>query len=246
MRCAAVLSSGGERVFIMFKSRLLLFDIDGTLIRTDKAGMRAFNRGFFETLGWPDALSRISPAGMTDLGIARQVAMRFQGRPLTDAQTQAVFRRYLECLPDELRNSAGYRVLPGIAEFLEQQSRRPGVLLGLGTGNLESGARIKLDHGGLNPYFAFGGFGSDAEERTEVLRVAVQRAEKLSGQAWPLERVLVIGDTPLDVAAGKALGARTVGVATGPFRKEELLAAGADDALETFADLEGLGALRLD
>lgn len=225
---------------------LLLFDIDGTLIRTDGAGVRAFNRGFLEVMGWPSALSRISPAGMTDLGIARLVALRFQGQDLTAEQTQAVFNCYLNCLAEELHKAANYQVLPGILKFLEVQSSRPEILLGLGTGNLESGARIKLEFGGLNHFFAFGGFGSDAADRTEVLRIAVQRAECLAGHGWSPERILVIGDTPLDVAAGKALGARTLGVATGPYRKAELLAAGADWALETFAEEAAVQKIRLE
>jgi phosphoglycolate phosphatase-like HAD superfamily hydrolase len=230
----------------MHKSWLLLFDIDGTLIRTDGAGVRAFNFGFLDVMGWPDALSQISPAGMTDLGIAQKVARRFQGQDLTADQTRAVFERYLHRLSEELRLAAGFRVLPGILNFLQRINNRPDFLLGLGTGNLEQGARLKLERGSLNPYFAFGGFGSDSADRVEVLRCGHRRAEERTGRSWPLQQVLIIGDTPLDVAAGRSLGAKTLAVATGPFSQESLRCAGADFVVETFADEQTLQKIGLD
>jgi len=215
---------------------VLLFDVDGTLIRTGGAGVRAMNRGFQEVMGWPDALGGLSLAGMTDLGIAHAVSRRLCGRELTSAELSAIFDCYLVCLYEELAAATEFRVMPGMREFLDTHRRHPGVLLGLGTGNLEAGARLKLEHAGLFQYFRCGGYGSDALARADVLQAGVRRAEALLGAAVPPERIVVIGDTPLDVNAGRAIGAHTVAVATGPFTVAELGAGGAHCVVETFAD----------
>jgi phosphoglycolate phosphatase-like HAD superfamily hydrolase len=109
------------------------------------------------------------------------------------------------------------------------------VILGLATGNIELGARIKLERGGLNPYFSFGGFGSDAEDRTELVRKASEKAADKYGASIATSNIFVIGDTPLDIEAGKRCGFKTVGVATGSYSVDELLAAGASFAVK---DLE--------
>jgi phosphoglycolate phosphatase len=214
---------------------VLLFDLDGTLVRTGGAGVRAFERGFGEALGWTRALEGLSMAGRTDPGIAQAAAVRRIGRELTGTELEAVFARYLACLPEELAAAPDYRVLPGIREFLEAHRDDPQTRLGLGTGNLETGARIKLERGGLDGYFTFGGYGSDARERPEVLRAAVRRAAERLGVRVTPERVVVIGDTPLDAAAGRAIGARTLCVATGPFDPAALAAGGADVVVQDFS-----------
>ncbi len=221
---------------------LVLFDVDGTLIRTNGAGVRAMNRGFYDVMGWENALGTFSPAGMTDMAIAHRVARWFRGSELTPEEMKLVFDRYLELLPLELAHSEGFRVLPGIQAFLEKYSAAPDMLLGLGTGNLEKGAAIKLTYGKLHSFFRFGGYGSDALERSELLRVGVQRGEALLGTTLPPERVVVVGDTPLDVKAGQALGARTVAVATGPYRVHEFTEFVPDVVLANFNETEKLNA----
>ncbi len=224
---------------------VLLFDLDGTLVRTGGAGVRAFERGFVEALGWAGALDGLSMAGRTDPSIAQEAARRRIGRDLSEPELAAVFAHYLACLPGELAAAPAYRVLPGVREFLEAHRDDPGTRLGLGTGNLEPGAHLKLARGGLDGYFAFGGYGSDARERTELLRVGIRRAEAGLGERVPPERVVVIGDTPLDIAAGRAVGARTLSVATGPYAPAVLAEAGADAVFEDLGDLAAVVA-RLD
>lgn len=223
---------------------VLLFDLDGTLVRTGGAGVRAFERGFAEALGWSGALDGLSMAGRTDPGIAQAAALRRIGRELSEPELASVFARYLACLPDELAAAPAFRVLPGVREFLEAHRDDPGTRLGLGTGNLEAGARLKLARGGLDGYFTFGGYGSDARERTEVLRAGIRRAEAGLGARVPPERVVVIGDTPLDAAAGRAIRARTLCVATGPYGSAVLAGdANADAVFDDLADLAAVEAV---
>lgn len=222
----------------MTKPWVLLFDVDGTLIRTGGAGIRAMRRGFMEVLGWPDALTNVSLAGMTDMGIAHQEGRRHLGRMLTPEELEAAFARYLVCLREELDAAADFRVLPGVREFLAARHLDPRFLLALGTGNLEAGARIKLEHADLMKFFVCGGYGSDALLRPDVLRAGVRRAEALLGAPVAPERVIVIGDTPLDVAAGQAVGARTLAVATGPFAVEVLRESGASAVAPDLASPE--------
>lgn len=213
---------------------LLLFDVDGTLIRSGGAGIRAFNGAFEAVMGWKNALGGISPAGMTDSGIAERVARSRLGRAFTAAEQAALFSRYLTDLPKSLDASEKFRVLPGIPEFLKRHHGRPRIWMGLGTGNLETGARIKLEHAGLAHFFDFGGYGSDAVERAEVLRLAAARGAALARRPLSACQVVVIGDTPNDVASGKTIGARTLAVATGPFSVKELSACAPDAAVGTF------------
>jgi phosphoglycolate phosphatase len=215
--------------------KLLLFDLDGTLLTTGRAGVRALNRAFEKARGLKDAMDGMSLAGKTDPLIVREVVEKKLGRPAGDAEIRDVCDLYLEYLPEEVRASAGYRVMEGARELLDSMKRRDDVLLALGTGNLEKGARIKLERGGLNPYFSFGGFGSDAEDRSEVLRTAVRRGEERAGTRLPPRDVFVIGDTLLDVAAGKAIGAVTVAVTFGHGAAAGLRAAAPDLLLDSFA-----------
>lgn len=213
-----------------------LFDLDGTLVRTGGAGVRAMSRGFESVMGWSRALESVSLAGMTDPAIAHLISRERRGCDMAPQEMALVFEAYLAFLKEELAAAASYRVLPGIREFLDAESRRPDVLIGLGTGNLEQGARIKLEHGGLSHYFRFGGYGSDACARHEVLIAGVRRAEAAVGESIPPEKFLVIGDTPKDILAGQAIGARTLAVATGPYTPAELDAHQPDAVVAQFDD----------
>jgi phosphoglycolate phosphatase len=222
--------------------KLLLFDLDGTLVSTGGAGLRALDRAFEKLHRLPKAMKGVTPAGKTDPLIVREVFEKKLERRATDAEVAEACEAYLSFLAEEMRTAAaqGYRVIEGVRDLLEDLRGRPDLLLALGTGNLERGARIKLEPSGLNMYFPFGGFGSDAEVRADVLRAGHRRAEARAGRAIPPTDVYVIGDTILDVQAGKAIGAVTVAVACGHGKCDELKAAQPDIYLEDFRDAREL------
>ena len=216
--------------------KLLLFDIDQTLVNTGGAGIHALDRACKKLLAIDNAMDGIRPQGKTDPAIAREIlSVRLGATSDVEAQIQSILEAYLSFLEEEVQTSAKYRVLPGIVSLLDEIAARPDMILGLATGNIELGARIKLERGKLNRYFALGGFGSDAEDRTELVRKAAEKAAHNNGSSFLASDVFVIGDTPLDVDAGKRAGFKTVGVATGSYSVDQLLAAGADIAV---ADLE--------
>jgi phosphoglycolate phosphatase len=216
--------------------KLLLFDIDQTLINTGGAGLRALDRACRQLYGLENAMQGISPHGKTDPAIAREILrVKLETPAPHTEQIASVLESYVTFLKEELHTSPTYRVLPGILSLLDELVDRPNVMLGLATGNLETGARIKLDRGGLNPYFSFGGFGSDSEDRAELVRKAAEKAASRNGGSIPPSDIFVIGDTVLDIEAGKRAGFKTVGVATGTYSPEELRAAGATLAV---TDLE--------
>lgn len=214
---------------------LVLFDIDGTLISAGGAGRRAIVRLFVERWGRPDAFVSVPFAGMTDLSIFR-AGLRAIGRPDDAATVRTLIDPYLAILREEVRGADGYRLHHGIGEILDSLEQRRGVLLGLGTGNVEAGARIKLEHVRVYHRFRFGGFGSDHEQRAELLRVGVERGARLLGRRPEECRVLVIGDTPRDIEAARAIGAACVAVATGPFDREALSAHDPEEVVERVLD----------
>jgi phosphoglycolate phosphatase len=213
--------------------KLLLFDVDQTLISTGGAGIRALNRAFRDIFSMENAMDGILPHGKTDPGIIREI-FAARGGDGNGVSMEPILERYLVHLREEVETSAAYRVLPGIVRVLDQLSPRSDVLLGLATGNIELGARIKLQRGDLNRYFSFGGFGSDAEDRTDLVRRAADVAAGRCGGAVAACDVFVIGDTPRDVEAGRAAGFCTIGVATGRFTTDELRDSGATAVLRDF------------
>jgi phosphoglycolate phosphatase-like HAD superfamily hydrolase len=217
-------------------TRLVLFDIDGTLLWSDGAGRRAIHRALAETFG------ETGPAdhrfdGKTDPQIVREM-MRIAGRDDADIDHRmpSLFARYVACLEEELCDPAHHASpLPGVVELLDVLSRRPDVALGLLTGNLIEGARAKLRAVGIDPeLFLIGAFGSDHEDRPELPAIAQRRARERLGIDVPGRHVIVIGDTPADVQCGRSIGARAIGVATGRYAQDELRAHG---AVTVFADL---------
>ncbi len=202
--------------------KALLFDIDATLLKTGWAGFRALNRVFGRLYGVSDATQGIRPAGKTDPLIIREMFEKSLPDLDPDPEIPRVIDLYLEYLAEEVEVSPGFEVMPGVPQLLEALSGIPSLVLGLATGNLEQGAYIKLRRAGLGSYFSFGGFGSDSENRTEVVLAAIRRAkEHLKGEV-SADSVYVIGDTPLDILHGREAGARTVAVATGGSDMEEL------------------------
>ena len=179
----------------------------------------------------------ILPHGKTDPGIIREI---LQNRPIPSlsdgfpTSVAAVLDSYLQFLDQEIDATSSYRILPGIEDLLEALNERPGLGIGLATGNVEVGARIKLERGKLNRYFPFGGFGSDSENRTELVRRGAAKAAAHLGRMPDPSDVFVIGDTPLDIFAGREAGFMTVGVATGKYSKSELEEAGASIAISDF------------
>ena len=215
--------------------KLFLFDIDQTLINSGGAGLRALDRACLQLFGIPNAMQGIHPHGKTDPAIAREILrVRFSNSAAEIGLIESILEVYLAFLKEEVRLSTNYRVLPGIIPILQEALSRKNVMLALATGNIELGARIKLDRGALNPYFAFGGFGSDSEDRTELVRKAAAKAQKFSTQPISPSDIYVIGDTPLDIDAGNRAGFNTVGVGTGSYSIEELIDSGATFAIPDF------------
>jgi len=220
--------------------RLILFDLDGTLVNTGGAGLRAFDRAMADEFDPGMNLDILSPAGMTDPAIFREIFVSNRDRMPTAEEEERLFGRYLECLEDEVRDSKDFRVLPGVEALLHDLAGQDGLFLGLGTGNLEAGARIKLERPGLNGFFPFGGFGSDSSDRTELLRIAVDRGTRFAKGDTAPEAVFVVGDTPRDVSAGKAIGARTLAVASGPYARDDLAACRPDLLGDNLLDCQRL------
>ncbi len=216
--------------------KVLLFDLDWTLIYTGGAGVRALDHAFEKLFGVPHAMKKVSPDGKTDPAICREMIRVHLSREPRNDEIKNLCRGYLDHLAEEVRQGAGYRVLPGIPELLKALSEEPRALMGLGTGNLEEGAKIKLARADLMRYFPFGGYGSDSEDRPTVLRTAVRRGEELAQRTFAAHEIVVIGDNIRDVQAGKAIGARTVAVASGPMTYEELSASGPDHVFHDFSD----------
>lgn len=227
----------------MIRPTVLLFDLDGTLVRTGGAGRRAMRRALARELDAPDALAGVSFGGRTDRWILRTAFERV-GRVFDEAGFAQVTSTYLAYLDEELRDPKGYRVLPAVPEVVEACANFPATALGLGTGNIEAAAYAKLGPSGLAPAFAFGGFGSDAEDRGELVATGFARGAAALGVAPEEARRVIIGDTTRDVDAAKAVGALCLAVGTGGEDPEALAARGADLALPTLAGPEALAFLR--
>ena len=210
----------------------ILFDVDGCLISTGGAGARSWRHAFDRLHGIPADIWQFSEAGMTDPEVGRLTFVRVIGREPTDRELAQVLAAYLDRLTVEVAQSPGYRVMPGVQALLPRLVDA-GALLGIVSGALEAGAHIKLARASLNRFFSFGGYGSDSRDRGELTRLAIERAGGICGHPLDPAAVLVVGDTPLDVAAAHAVGAVAVGVATGKYTVEELRAAGADHVLPT-------------
>jgi phosphoglycolate phosphatase len=194
----------------------VLFDIDGTLLLTGGAGAVAWQRAFRELHGVDANIEEHTHSGMTDPEIVEIVFREVIGRDGTEAEQAEAVAAYLRHLADAVTESDGYRVMPGIEEILPRLGEQ-GTLRGIVTGNIEAAAKIKLARGDLDHYFAFGGYGSDARDRTELTRKALQRGGEVAGRPLDPAATIAVGDTPRDVAAGHGAGIRVVGVATGSY-----------------------------
>jgi phosphoglycolate phosphatase len=229
--------------------KLILFDIDGTLIRTGGAGVRAMTRAFEETCGITDALKTVEVAGRTDRLIMTD-ALALLGRPLDDALLQRFRDRYCGFLRDELQqlsqrddtdvvaaDASGVKgALPGVRPLLDELATRDDIDLALLTGNFRSSAEIKLAHYDLWRYFPWGAFADDALDRPDLLPVALTRYQSHTTRTIDPADVILVGDTPHDVTCARCGGAKVVAVATGNFNRDALSQCEPDVVFEDLSD----------
>lgn len=226
------------------KPTLLLFDIDGTLVLTGGAGKRAMRRTLSDVFGVKDGLSGVNFAGRTDSELVSSAFMR-AGLPDT-AEARARFREaYLPLLAEEIEHPGeGVKaVMPGAQTLLDTLRDREGAYLALLTGNYREAARLKLAHFALWDFFRWGAFGEESMDRNELARIAMRRAPTMGVPPAAMSHVIVIGDTPNDIACAGAIGARAVAVATGGYTVQELRRAGAEIVLQDLAKGEAVLAL---
>lgn len=210
---------------------LFLFDIDGTLVDTGGAGMASLKEATCEIFGHrgPD----LDLAGSTDLGIVANIHHHFAVEP-TRERFDAYIDVYLARLNWNLTHGRfNGHVYPGVHELLAELTARPGVAVGLLTGNAAGGAAAKMRHFGLADYFPFGAYGCDHADRNRLGLYALERAASHAGRTFLPANTWIIGDTPKDIACAHAIGARCLAVATGSFSASELMANGADQVVET-------------
>jgi phosphoglycolate phosphatase len=215
--------------------RILLFDIDGTLVSTGGAGAVAWKQAFEELHGIPADIGQFTDAGMTDPDVGSQTFEAVMHRKPTSRELAQLIQRRLEHLPEAIAQSEGYRVLPGVPERLRQLSR-DGHLLGLITGNGDGAAFVKLSRGDLMRWFSFGAYATAGVDRAGIVKRAVERGEATLGCDVPNSDIFVVGDTPRDVEAAHAVGCTAIAVATGHHDASALREAGADHVLETLEE----------
>ncbi len=222
--------------------KLILFDIDGTLLSTGGAAREAFHAALLEVYGTAGPIDAHSFAGKTDPQIAREL---LSAAGLRDAEIDAGLDRlwagYLARLERGLANGSPPRVMPGVVPLLERLGdMEDRVTVALLTGNIVQGARIKLGAAGLWQHFRFGAYGSDDERRDRLPAIAVARAREHAGRSFEGGDVIVLGDTPSDVSCGRGLGCRAAAVATGPYDNGALRDAGADVVWDTLEDTDAV------
>jgi phosphoglycolate phosphatase-like HAD superfamily hydrolase len=219
-------------------TRLILFDIDGTILSSGGAGEKALRLIVKDKFGVDDELKDIEIAGRTDSLIARQVLAKYS-IPITPENMTEFLDRYLAKLKEMLPVISG-RVLPGVVQLLDELKLRPHMLLGLLTGNLVRGAELKLSHYGVWHYFEFGAYADDHHDRNELGRFAQVRAREKHGVEIPPERIYILGDTPHDVACARAIDAKAVAVATGGYTRAQLAACEPDFLFDDFSDVSAV------
>jgi phosphoglycolate phosphatase-like HAD superfamily hydrolase len=218
-------------------SALVLFDVDGTLLLSGGAGVRAMTLAFERVFGVADAFEGIPIAGYTDTFLVSRALTR-AALPDTVAAHASFRTAYLELLPDEIVKPGTGRkgLMPGVRELLDELSADPAMHFALLTGNYEAAAFIKLAHFGVGAYFSWGAFGEDSPHRAELAQLALRRAAARTVPASACDNAVVIGDTPHDVACARAIGARVLAVATGGYSVEQLAASGADAIVDDLTD----------
>ncbi len=218
--------------------KLILFDIDGTLLTSGGAGERALRQAVRERFGVDDDLKTVEIAGRTDSGIARQVLRKY-GQAETPEAVTAFLDTYLRYLAENLPQITG-RLLPGILPLLETLRGRPGVVLALLTGNVERGAELKLTHYGVWHFFEFGAYADDHHDRNELGHFARRRATERHGIDFSPDQIFILGDTPHDISCARAIGARAIAIATGGFTRERLAEHAPDFLFDDLSDVRAV------
>jgi phosphoglycolate phosphatase len=228
------------------KPALILFDIDGTLLLSGRAGLRAMTRAFADTFGITDAFAGESFGGRTDSYLVSK-ALQAAGLPDTPEQHDRFRDIYIPLLAEEIEHpGTGHKgLMPGARELLEALDEHHHLHLALLTGNYREAAEIKLQHFELWDYFEWGAFSDDAADRNALVPIARRRAETYDIPAAAIERVTVIGDTPHDIECARVAGARAIAVATGGFTVEQLREFGADEVLPDLSDTQKVVSLLL-
>ena len=221
--------------------RLILFDIDGTLLSAGAIARESVLRALETAYGWRPAekhhdRKRFDFSGKTDPQIVRELVREEIGDDRCERDLSRALALYLEELERGLKPE-NVVPKPGVAELLATLATRPDVTLALLTGNLERGARLKLEPPGFNRYFPFGAFGSDSADRYALPAIALERAAERTGRRFGGKSIVVVGDSVHDVACGRSLGVRSVAVATGPTRADQLAAERPDALLSDFSDV---------
>lgn len=211
--------------------KLVLFDIDGTLVRTGGAGIEAFRKVFIAEFNATDGFEKLKFAGRTDTGLVREF-FEYHKIPLTPDNTERFFEHYVFLL-DHILSHGAPRPCNGVLAFITALKALPNPpMLGLLTGNIRLGAEIKLRHCGLWHIFETGAFADDSEDRDQIAAAARDRGSRLLGRKLNGQEILVIGDTPHDIRCGRFIGARVLAVATGGATLEELKSRAPDWAVE--------------
>jgi phosphoglycolate phosphatase-like HAD superfamily hydrolase len=225
--------------------RLVLFDVDGTLIRTGGAGSRAFVLAVEDVLGAKVDHSGFSFGGRTDIAICRGLLARGGVSTIEAPLLERVFDRYLFHLERELADRDALRLCTGVTEILAELAASPEFGVGLLTGNVEAAAHRKLAALGIDRYFHFGAFGSDEEDRNLLVPIARRRAAQVYGEGAGDARIVLVGDTPLDIRCARAGGARILAVATGLFDRTQLDPYGPDVLMDDLSrTVDAIAALR--
>jgi phosphoglycolate phosphatase len=214
--------------------KVVLFDIDETLIHTGGSGGRSWSAAFEKVYGLPADIGADTSAGETNPNVARETFQGVLGREPASEELGRLFREYLLHLTEDIWTSDGYRVLAGAEQTL-QQLGTAGITLGLVSGAMEGAARTKLMPANLNRFFIFGAYGSDSADRAELTKLAIHKAARLHDGLTP-DEVAVVGDTPLDVEAAHSVGAIAVAVASGHYSVDELQQAGPAFVLKSLED----------
>ena len=223
-------------------NKFVLFDIDGTLIDPGGAGKRSVSKAFYQMFSIGDAFAGITMAGKTDIQIIKE-GLSIHGLPSGDGVLASILSQYLKNLKIEINNKRRH-IKPGAVELLDALKAMDGYWLGLLTGNIEQGARIKLGAFDLNGYFPIGAFGDDNEDRNRLLPIAVEKFRKTKNIDIHYRDCIVIGDTPKDVQCSKPFGATSIVVSTGPYSYDSLLETGADYVLPDLSHVMDCEVLR--
>ena len=214
---------------------LILFDIDGTLLDTHGAGRKAFAQTLKTVFGWNDDVQHINFSGTTDLDVFSRLMTHHKHKPSKSDE-----EKFFNQLPLELSKTISEQpvtIHPGVKELLNFLTRDSRVVVGLVTGNIDTGARIKLQQLDLHGHFVLGAYGHEHADRNEIARLALRRAEAQLKPGQHFSAKFLIGDTPFDIKAAHAIGAKAIAVATGYFKEDELQDAGAEHVVRDLANL---------